>query len=145
MPREDGRLLVGSTIEDAGFDASTTPRAIEHLLAFARRLLGDLPGATLERSWAGLRPGSADGLPFMGRAPVCPNGFIATGHFRAGLHQSTGTAVLMADLITGSSPSIDPTPFAPGRRIDQAAAGNGGRPSRDSVAAYLARAAAEEG
>jgi hypothetical protein len=57
------------------------------------------------------------------------------GQFRAGLHQSTGTAVLLADLITGRAPAIDPAPFAPGRRP--------GPPSGDSVQAYLARAATE--
>lgn len=135
VPRTDGRLLVGSTIEDAGFDKTTEPGTIEHLLDFARRLLGPLPDATLEQSWAGLRPGSVDGLPSIGAAPACGNAFVAAGHFRAGLHQSTGTAVLLADLMTGRAPAVDPAPFAPGRRP--------GPPSADSVAAYLARAAAE--
>lgn len=141
VPREDGRLLVGSTIEDAGFDASTTPRAIDGLLAFARRLLGDLADATLEQSWAGLRPGSADGLPFIGLAPTCMNGFVATGHFRAGLHQSTGTAVLMADLMSGCSPTVDPAPFSPSRPMPPRSPGDTAAP-RGSVGDYLARAAA---
>jgi len=135
VPRTDGRLLVGSTIEDAGFARQTTPGTIEALLGFARRMLGPLADATLERSWAGLRPGSVDGLPFIGAAPGCANATVAAGHFRAGLHQSTGTAVLVADMITGRSPSIDPAPFAPGRTP--------GPPSPDSVPAYLARAAEE--
>jgi len=135
VPRADGRLLAGSTIEDAGFEKVTTPPTIERLLGFARRMLGPLPAAAIEQSWAGLRPGSMDGLPFIGRAPGCDNGYVAAGHFRAGLHQSTGTAVLLADLIDGRMPAIDPTPFAPGRTP--------GPPSADSVPAYLARAAAE--
>jgi glycine oxidase len=135
VPRTDGRLLVGSTIEDAGFEKTTQPQTIEHLLDFAHRLLGPLPAATLEQSWAGLRPGSVDGLPSIGVAPACRNAFVAAGHFRAGLHQSTGTAVLLADLMTGRTPAVDPAPFAPGRRP--------GPPSADSVQAYLARAAAE--
>jgi len=135
VPRADGRLLAGSTIEDAGFEKVTTPPTIERLLGFARRMLGPLPEAAIEQSWAGLRPGSMDGLPFIGRAPGCDNGYVAAGHFRAGLHQSTGTAVLLADLIDGRTPAIDPTPFAPGRTP--------GPPSADSVPAYLARAAAE--
>ncbi|NDC63529.1 MAG: FAD-dependent oxidoreductase [Planctomycetia bacterium] len=142
VPREDGLLLVGSTIEDAGFDATTTPAAIDRLLAFARGLLGGMPGATLERSWAGLRPGSPDGRPFIGPLPACPNGFVASGHFRAGLHQSTGTAVLMADLITGSRPSIDPAPFAPDRPAVEAPEGQA---PPGSLAACLARAAAGSG
>jgi glycine oxidase len=133
VPRADGRLLVGSTIEDAGFEPITTPQTVQRLLAFARGLLGPLPAATLEQSWAGLRPGSVDGLPFLGAAPACSNAFIATGHFRAGLHQSTGTAVLMADLMTGRTPAIDASAFAPGRRTAPG--------SPDSVQDYLARAA----
>jgi glycine oxidase len=133
VPRADGRLLVGSTIEDAGFEKITTPRTIQRLLEFAQRLLGPLPQATLEQSWAGLRPGSVDGCPFIGTTPACSNAFIAAGHFRAGLHQSTGTAVMLADLMTGRTPVLDPAPFAPGRRPGDA--------SPDSVQAYLARAA----
>jgi glycine oxidase len=133
VPRTDGRLLVGSTIEDAGFEKITTPQTIQQLLEFAHSLLGPLPDASLEQSWAGLRPGSVDGLPFVGAAPACSNAFVATGHFRAGLHQSTGTAVMLADLMTGRTPALDPTPFAPGRRP--------GAASPDSVQAYLARAA----
>ena len=136
VPRDDGRLLVGSTIEDAGFAATTTPEAVDRLLGVARRLLGSLPGAVVEQAWAGLRPGSTDGLPTLGRIPRLANAFVATGHFRAGLHQSTGTAVLLADLITGSRPSIDPAPFSPTRPVDTVA-----EPPADSVAAYLERAA----
>jgi len=110
---------------------------VARLLAVAHRLLGPLPDAVVERSWAGLRPGSVDGLPSIGRVPGCANAFLAAGHFRAGLHQSTGTAVLIADMIMGRPTRLDPEPFAPGRRP--------GPPSRDSVAAYLARAAAECG
>ncbi|MFM9197288.1 MAG: NAD(P)/FAD-dependent oxidoreductase [Planctomycetia bacterium] len=135
VPRADGRLLVGSTLEDAGFDKATTPQTIARLLAFAHHLMGPLPDAVVEQSWAGLRPGSVDGLPFIGPAPACGNAFVATGHFRAGLHQSTGTAVLLADLMTGGTPALDLEPCAPGRRPGPA--------SPDSVPAYLARAAAE--
>ena len=69
----------------------------------------------MEKAWAGLRPGSADGLPSLGPVPGIANAFVAAGHFRAGLHQSTGTAVLLADLITAAPPTIDPTPFDPAR------------------------------
>lgn len=133
VPRADGRLLIGSTLEDAGFEPVTMPAAIQRLLAFADAILGPLSDATLEQSWAGLRPGSVDGLPLIGAAPACTNAFLATGHFRAGLHQSPGTAVMLADLMTGHTPAIDPAAFAPGRRP--------GPPSPDSVQAYLAKAA----
>lgn len=116
LPRADGRLLVGSTLEDAGFDGSTTAEAIDRLRKVAANLLGDISSASLEHAWAGLRPGSVDGLPSIGRLPECRNGFIATGHFRAGLHQATGTAVLIADLITGKQPRIELAAFAPDRK-----------------------------
>ena len=137
VPRDDGRLLVGSTLEDAGFDTSTVPEEIARLLAMAADLLGELSAATIEKTWAGLRPGSVDGLPSIGRAPGCDNAYVAGGHFRAGLHQSTGTAVIVADLIEGRRPPLDITAFAPERRP--------GSPGPDSVAAYLDRAAAERG
>jgi glycine oxidase len=133
VPREDGRILAGSTLEDAGFDAAPVPADIERLLAMAADLLGDLSAATVEQSWAGLRPGSADGLPSVGRVAGCDNAFLAAGHFRAGLHQSTGTAVIVADLIEGRQPAIEIAAFAPDRPP--------GPPGPDSVAAYLALAA----
>jgi glycine oxidase len=112
VPRPDGRVLVGSTLEDAGFAAGTTEPAIERMLRFARHLVPALSAAELETTWSGLRPGSPDGLPWIGRSPLASNGFVATGHFRAGWHQSTGTAVLTADLITGAAPLLDPAAFA---------------------------------
>jgi glycine oxidase len=135
VPREDGTLLVGSTIEDAGFDASTRDDAIERLVRVARELLGDVGVGRPEMAWAGLRPGSADGLPFIGRSPACGNAILATGHFRAGLHQSTGTAILVAELVEGRVPTIDIAAFDPGRPPPDSAA--------DCVAALVARAAAE--
>jgi glycine oxidase len=135
VPREDGRVLAGSTLEDAGFDPTTVPQEIDRLLAMAADLLGDLSAATVEQTWAGLRPGSVDGLPLIGRAPACDNAFVAGGHFRAGLHQSTGTAVIVADLIEGRQPPLAIAAFAPDRPPGPA--------GPDSVAAYLARAAAE--
>jgi glycine oxidase len=134
VPRDDGTLLAGSTLEDVGFDATTDERAISRLLAVTQDLLGDLGDATVERSWAGLRPGTVDGLPTIGRVPSIADAFVAAGHFRAGLHQSTGTAVLIADLVTGRTPSIDVSPFAADRPPQP--------PTRDSVSAMLARARA---
>ena len=133
VPRDDGRLLVGSTLEDAGFATETTTEAIDGLLGMVRNLLGTIDEATLERSWAGLRPGSVDGLPTIGRIPGCDNALVAAGHFRAGLHQSTGTAVLVADLVTGRTSTVSPAPFAPDRKPG----------TTDVVGEYLARAAAE--
>lgn len=136
VPRDDGTLLVGSTLEDVGFDASTDEESLRRLEHVAHDLVGDLVGAKPERSWAGLRPGSADGLPTIGPAPACGNAFVASGHFRAGLHQSTGTATLVADLVDGRPPALDLGPFAADRGPQA--------PTRDSVPAMLARARAEQ-
>jgi glycine oxidase len=135
VPREDGHLLVGSTLEDAGFVAMTTATAIARLRRVAHELLGDVARVEPVRTWAGLRPGSADGLPTIGPVPGLANAFVAGGHFRAGLHQSTGTAAMIADLMEGKAPPIDPRSFAADRPPGPAGA--------ESVAAYLARAAAE--
>jgi glycine oxidase len=135
VPREDGHLLVGSTLEDAGFEPMTTDAAIARLRMLAGDLLGDIARVPPAQTWAGLRPGSADGLPTIGPIPGLDNAFVAAGHFRAGLHQSTATAVMIADLVTGGTPAVDPRAFA----VDRPPA----PPTADSVSAYLARAAAE--
>jgi glycine oxidase len=135
VPREDGTLLAGSTLEDAGFDATTDDQAIARLLTVTRDLLGDLPDAAVEQSWAGLRPGTADGLPTIGPVPSVTNAFVAAGHFRAGLHQSTGTAVIVADLVTGVPTAMGIADFAADRPPRP--------PTCDSVPAMLARAHAE--
>ena len=118
VPRGDGRVLVGSTEEDVGFDRSTTAGAVSDLLAFALSLVPALESAQLERSWAGLRPASRDGLPYLGRVPGLENAFMAAGHFRGGLQLSTGTAVVMSELIEGRVPQIDLTPFRLDRDTD---------------------------
>jgi glycine oxidase len=111
VPRDDGYVLAGSTEEEAGFDKSTTREAIADLTQFAIDLVPALREATIERTWAGLRPASFDSFPYIGRMPGVENVFVASGHFRSGLHLSPGTAVVLADLIEGQQPTIDLTPF----------------------------------
>lgn len=111
VPRTDGRVLVGSTEEDAGYDRSTTPEGIGGVMEFAISLAPALAGVQFERSWAGLRPGTVDGLPYLGRLPGVDNAFIAAGHFRCGLQLSPGTARVMCQLIRGESPLVDLRPF----------------------------------
>ena len=115
VPREDGHLLAGSTEEEAGFDKRTTDEAIAELARFAREIIPTLETALIERSWAGLRPGSFDGLPYLGRLPGLANGYIASGHFRSGLFLSPATAVVMAEAICGETARVDLTPFRVGR------------------------------
>jgi glycine oxidase len=123
VPRDDGRVLVGSTEEDAGFDRSTTAGAQADLLAFALGLVPALAGARVERSWAGLRPATADGVPYLGRVPGVQNAFVAAGHFRGGLQLSTGTAVVMSQLAAGGEAEVDLSSFA----LDRAASDLPGR------------------
>jgi glycine oxidase len=102
VPRGDGRVLVGSTEEpEAGFEKRTTPVGVSELFGFAARLIPKWAGADVERCWAGLRPGTPDGLPFIGPVPGWDNVFVATGHFRAGVQLSIGTAQAIAELFTG--------------------------------------------
>jgi glycine oxidase len=102
VPRGDGRVLVGSTEEpEAGFDKANTPAGIEELRRFAFELCPELREAEIEATWAGLRPGSPDGWPYLGPVPGVANVFCAAGHFRAGVQLSLGSARLMTDLLTG--------------------------------------------
>jgi glycine oxidase len=115
VPRDDGRMLVGSTEEDVGFNRQPTADGIKGLLELAASLVPALGSARFERGWAGLRPASADGLPYLGRLPRYENAFIAAGHFRSGLQLSPGTAVTMGRLICQRDPQLDLSPFAPAR------------------------------
>lgn len=107
VPRDDGRILIGATEEDAGFDTRTTDEARRDLLAAAHRLCPILAEAEVERAWAGLRPGSIDSRPYLGPAPKLGNVIVATGHKRAGLQLAPATAELIADLVLDRTPRID--------------------------------------
>jgi glycine oxidase len=115
VPRDDGRILVGATEEDAGFDTQTSLLATRSLLDEALRLCPILSQAEVEATWAGLRPGSVDTRPYIGPAPGFENLIVATGHKRAGLQLAPATAELVADLVLGRSPRLDLGPFRPDR------------------------------
>jgi glycine oxidase len=110
-----GRAIIGATIEDAGFDKTLHPSDIAHLRSLAAALLPPLADAPQIEAWAGLRPATLDGLPLLGALPTQPNHLIATGHFRDGILLAPATAHLMAQLLSGESPSLDITPFSPAR------------------------------
>lgn len=111
VPRGDGRVLIGSTEEHAGFDKHNTAAGVQGLLELATALVPALGQAPVEKSWAGLRPGSKDGLPTIGRVPGCDNLFVAAGHFRAGIQLSPGTALLLKELILKETPSTPSAAF----------------------------------
>lgn len=107
VPRGDGRVLVGSTEEpEAGFEKQTTAAGVAELLAFAVERIPSLAQAEVEKAWAGLRPGSADGLPYVGAVPGRDGVLVATGHFRAGVQLSVGTARVLVELLTGKPPCV---------------------------------------
>jgi glycine oxidase len=114
-PRPDGRVLIGSTQEEAGFDKRNTVEGLADLTEFARTTCPALAKFTLERSWSGLRPRTADDLPYLGRLPEYENAWIAAGHFRAGIQLSPATAVVMRSLMLGEASPIDVSTLAPSR------------------------------
>ena len=121
VPRSDGRLLIGATVENAGFDERVTAGGIAHLLRGALAAAPSLATFTISETWAGLRPGSADGLPYLGATPV-DGYFVATGHFRNGILLAPVTAEVVADAIEGREPALDLRPFAVDRVAANAAA-----------------------
>ena len=118
IPRADGRILIGSSLEDVGFDKSVTIDTMGDLAARGARLMPDLGKLPMVTSWAGLRPATPDRLPYIGKAPV-EGLLIATGHYRNGILLAPITAEIIADLLAGQTPSIDLTPFDP-LRVPQA-------------------------
>ena len=102
VPRSDGRLLVGATVEKEGFDTRVTSGGIQELLAAALRAAPSLGRFALTETWAGLRPGSPDGKPFIGATPL-QNYFLATGHDRNGILLAPASASLIADAVSGRS------------------------------------------
>jgi glycine oxidase len=115
VPRDDGYVLVGATEEEVGFDKRNTVEAVADLVRFAHSLVPALADATIERTWAGLRPATFDAMPYLGPLPGLDNAFVAAGHYRSGIYLSPGTAVVMSQLICGTRPEIDLAPFRVGR------------------------------
>jgi glycine/D-amino acid oxidase-like deaminating enzyme len=114
IPRSDGRLLIGATVEEVGFDKRTVPATIQELHHAALELVPKLRDAKILEGWAGLRPGTPDALPILGTTST-PGYFVATGHFRDGILLAPVTAQLMAQIISGETPAHDLTPFSPSR------------------------------
>jgi len=114
IPRSDGRLLVGATVEEAGFDKRTHPATIQRLHKTALELVPKLTDARILEDWAGLRPGTPDGLPILGTTPI-PNYYVATGHFRDGILLAPITAQIMSDVLEGRDSGFRLSPFSVSR------------------------------
>ncbi len=114
VPRE-GRALLGSTMERAGFDATTTPAGLAQVRAAAAELIPALAGAPALASWAGLRPMTPDGLPILGRDPDLDGLLYATGHGRNGILLGPLTGELIRDLVVRGETAVDIAPYGVAR------------------------------
>ena len=118
IPRRDGHILIGSTLEHEGFDKTPTGSALESLKVSAVELIPALADAEVVGHWAGLRPGSPEGIPYIGPVPGFNGLWLNCGHYRNGLVLAPASCQLFADLLLGHTPIIDPAPYAPAGRIN---------------------------
>ncbi len=114
IPRSDGRIVVGTTVEEAGFDKRTDVATIQHLHRAAIAMVPELRNAKILEDWAGLRPGTPDALPILG-ATSTPGYYVATGHFRDGILLAPVTAQVMAQVLDERNPDHDLADFSPAR------------------------------
>lgn len=112
IPRRDGHILIGSTMERTGFVKATTAEAKEELYRSAVELFPILKRTPIENHWSGLRPGSPSGVPYIGAYPGIEGIYLNAGHYRNGVVTGPASARLMADLILGREPILDPAPYA---------------------------------
>lgn len=114
VPRGDGRVICGTTVERVGFDKRVTAAGLQGVLGQALALCPSLADATVVESWAGLRPWTPDGLPLLGRGAL-DGLLLASGHYRNGVLLAPITARLVAQLVRGERPQVDLHPFRPDR------------------------------
>jgi glycine oxidase len=112
IARADGQIVVGSTVEEAGFDVTVSASAQQELQGFAQRLVPALANAPLLQHWAGLRPGCGLGIPYIAEHPQIRGLYVNAGHFRNGIVMAPASAELLAELLTGQTPHIDAQPYA---------------------------------
>lgn len=108
IPRKDGRILCGSTLEMNGFSKQTTETAFEALHQIALSLMPALDGVPIRNHWAGLRPGSPDGVPYIGEHPEIEGLFVNAGHYRYGVTMGLGSVQLLVDQLFGRESFVDP-------------------------------------
>ncbi len=115
VPRLNGELLIGTTVEQAGFASTATLAGVAELCEAAKAMVPSLMTAPLDRTWAGLRPRLPDGLPAIGRFADIPNLVVATGHYRSGILLGPLTGELIADLVLDKEPPFSLQAFSPDR------------------------------
>ncbi|MCG7939362.1 MAG: glycine oxidase ThiO [Candidatus Thiodiazotropha lotti] len=112
IPRRDGRVLVGSTLEHRGFEKTTTEEAKQELKAYALNHFPELAQAEIEHHWAGLRPGSPKGIPYIGELPEVSGLYVNAGHFRNGVVLGPASCRLLADIVLERSPILPSQPYS---------------------------------
>lgn len=122
VPRRDGRVVAGSTLEFRGFDKAVTAEGLRRILEMALELCPALAEAPVESHWAGLRPWTGDHAPLLGPSTL-PGLYVATGHFRNGILLAPVTARVLADLLLGrpTPAGLDLRPFVPARAAPEEA------------------------
>ena len=118
VPRSDGRILIGASVEEAGYDKRVLPETIQRMHRDAVQLLPALSEARLLEDWAGLRPGTPDSLPFLG-ATETPGYYVATGHYRDGILLAPVTASILGRVIAGEQCAFDLSAFCPERFLQR--------------------------
>jgi glycine oxidase len=117
VPRMDGLILAGSTLEYTGFDKGTTQEARDELARAATALVPALSECELVRHWAGLRPGSPDGVPFIGEHLRIEGLYVIAGHFRNGVVMAPASVQLLLGLMQKQAGFVDPAPYAIDRYV----------------------------
>ncbi len=119
IPRKDGHVLVGSTLEYVGFNKEATSDAQSSLRDSASRILPEIENKVVCGQWSGLRPGTKDGVPYIGAVEPLSNLFINAGQFRNGLVLAPASARLLADIICQRTPIVDPAPYSLSNRLNR--------------------------
>lgn len=115
QPRSTGQVLIGSSRELVGWDASINRDVLGRMVRRAVEFMPALAGVTALRVWTGFRPATPDHRPYIGAWPATPGLWIAAGHEGLGITMALGTGRLLTDLILGRPPAIDPAPYSPAR------------------------------
>lgn len=120
VPKGDSQTMLGATVEDVGFDDTNTPEGLGAVSKHAFEISSKLETSTFIGAWAGLRPGTPDGLPLIGRTAEHENLVVATGHFRNGILLAPITADLVKQVVLGEPTQVDLMPFSPDREMSLA-------------------------
>ena len=117
QPRSTGQVLIGSSRELVGWDASINRDVLSRMIRRAVDFMPALADVPALRTWTGFRPATPDHKPYIGAWPDAPRVWIAAGHEGLGITMALGTGRLLTDLIMGRQPAIDPTPYLPARPV----------------------------